>query len=146
MSEQELAVIKERADKATVGPWFYEGERVSSENGRGVFSILNEQYIYGNDYDLRFIEHAREDIPKLVAEVERLQNKLSLHTLGKRNLDVMIAHKDEEIARLRKALEFYANEEIYENPILHEDEDGTLHCDHSDAELDNGKRAREALE
>lgn len=75
MSEQELAVIKERADKATVGPWFYEGERVSSENGRGVFSILNEQYIYGNDYDLRFIEHAREDIPKLVAEVERLQSQ-----------------------------------------------------------------------
>ena len=76
-----------------------------------------------------------EYLPESVAEVERLQNKLALYALGKRNLNAMVEHKDAEIARLRKALEYFADDENYFYGIAGE-------C----AVLDNGRKlAREAL-
>ncbi|WP_249662167.1 hypothetical protein [Lysinibacillus fusiformis] len=35
--------------------------------------------------DAEFVTHSREDVPALVAEVERLQNRCELYELVKRN-------------------------------------------------------------
>lgn len=73
MKAEELAVIKERADKATEGPWmhspYYEEDygEVTSIKGVDVAEYLTIE-------DAQFIAHAREDVPKLVAEVERLRS------------------------------------------------------------------------
>jgi len=56
-----------------------------------------------------------------------------------------LAELRKEDARLRKALEFYADEENYDMPTLGIEEDGTEICGYSIADMDNGKRAREAL-
>lgn len=71
MTEQELQEIRERADKATSGPW----EKNKNGNvGNGIYTLF---YNYcGSIHDAEFIAHAREDIPKLMDEVERLKQDL----------------------------------------------------------------------
>ncbi len=49
LTQDDLNMIKERAEKVTHGPWYADAE---------------------------FIAHAREDIPRLVAEVERLRKAI----------------------------------------------------------------------
>lgn len=64
----ELTQIKERAEKATPGPW--------KSHADGTVFLEHTQDIadvWTNNEDAEFIAHAREDVPRLVAEVERLQ-------------------------------------------------------------------------
>lgn len=74
MKAEELAAIKGRADNATSGNWQatlddpYERTYVLGAFD-GVVTVIAD--IKG-DADAQFIAHAREDIPKLVAEVESL--------------------------------------------------------------------------
>lgn len=57
ITQEELTEIRDRAEKATEGPW---SEYVIQ------FACVEE--------DADFIAHAREDIPKLLAEIERMDN------------------------------------------------------------------------
>lgn len=73
----ELTQMKERADKATHGPW------TSTKSGENTFAIDSETITSAfylafveNDCNASFIAHAREDVPRLVAEVERLRRAL----------------------------------------------------------------------
>lgn len=76
MHQEQLNAIKERATKATPGPWRYNKKYeylapvIPQQN---VAVICNEIYWQGNE---EFIENAREDVPALVAEVERLREAL----------------------------------------------------------------------
>jgi len=76
MMEQELQMIKDRAEKATPGPWIIE------ESCFGNFNAASENESYDlpaclmNNADAQFVTNAREDIPALIAEVERLQKAL----------------------------------------------------------------------
>lgn len=91
MNKEQLNAIKKRAEKATSGPWkVYQDEfstRISSElihpQLKGPAPVITEAhdvhgvigiYISANDTD--FIVHAREDVPALIAEVERLRGVL----------------------------------------------------------------------
>lgn len=94
LSAEELAAIRQRAEKATPGPW------TVSRLARGYVLVDSEQYtpiattveynedgtvhmlFAGDECDAnqQFIAHAREDIPRLLdaleaayAEIERLQ-------------------------------------------------------------------------
>lgn len=79
LTQDDLNMIKERAKKATPGPWYADDERWPGN--------ANLQYWFNTHYDgvgaaatkadAEFIAHAREDIPRLVAEVERLSKRLS---------------------------------------------------------------------
>lgn len=79
LTQDDLNTIKERAKKATFGPWYVDDERWPGN--------ANLQYWFNTHYDgvgaaatkadAEFIAHAREDIPRLVAEVERLREGLS---------------------------------------------------------------------
>lgn len=74
MNEQRLKDIKERADKATGGNWFR-----AFSNGIEIYSDKEESEIVVEDVgvvrytDAEFISHARQDIPDLINEIERLQ-------------------------------------------------------------------------
>ena len=88
VTEQELQVIKKRVEGATVGPWrldLWDGLLISEVTKGVVLKAGQGRMIKAASEDVKFIAHAREDIPALIAEVERL----------------------------REALEFYANERVY---------------------------------
>lgn len=80
LTAEELSAIKERAEKATAGPWSREfgetvdGIEIVSDSIKGclreVVSIDSGVVRYP---DMHFIAHSRDDIPKLLAEVERLK-------------------------------------------------------------------------
>jgi hypothetical protein len=85
ITDDELAAMKARVDATTPGPWrasfegrdHFSGDSVIFTGGQEV-----EIYISADDYkgggghfcaDLDFIAHARQDVPRLIAEVQRLR-------------------------------------------------------------------------
>jgi hypothetical protein len=75
LSEEEIEEIKTRFVCATAGPWksFIEGREEMSGSD---FIMTGGEDIYlsgATKADQDFIAHARQDIPRLVAEVERLK-------------------------------------------------------------------------
>ena len=122
MSELDLAPIKARADAATVGPWIVDEDQVRREPyrypGHGPWEGRLPQYVterYGilNENDAEFIAHAREDVPALVAEVERLRGELAdareMNRAWKRwvyeQQQELRVVKKEKIARLERELD-----------------------------------------
>lgn len=81
LSPEELAQIAERCEKATEGPWddFSEGlgwvgnvyryDELTDTDDMEIAHCLNKRNNYN---DAAFIANARQDIPKLLAEIERL--------------------------------------------------------------------------
>lgn len=132
MTEQELEAIRQRAEQATPGPWFWDTNRrhrsimlKAHQNGGtcimdftrwGMHSaqprINDNSDLFGGilrtmeEYDKSeldnpnadFIAHARQDIPALLAEVERLNE-------DKRELAGLLAKFTVSTIRLQAALE-----------------------------------------
>ncbi|MEY8188601.1 hypothetical protein AB4X15_02860 [Peribacillus simplex] len=101
MTEKELQAIRERADKATAGPWeVCNGTdvftKLGADNNDGVTANHNDGWhiakcnegstsVGDEEVELsfneqnanaHFITKAREDVPKLLAEVSRLQGEV----------------------------------------------------------------------
>ena len=86
MADLDLAAIRARAEAATEGPWENDYPEVGQHWSRPepwakVVStdVACMAYCYGgsaqgieNEADAEFIAHAREDIPALLAEIDRL--------------------------------------------------------------------------
>ena len=71
LSEKEIEAIRKRAKMATEGPWQKDGAiDIHAPNGTEVAAA------WGGYADQEFIAHAREDIPKLLAEIERSRELL----------------------------------------------------------------------
>ena len=79
---EELALIKARAEQATAGKLYVRSAlavsgaydvRVEHSKTRRC-KVDNLFALTGTLEDAQFIAHAREDVPRLVAEVERLQS------------------------------------------------------------------------
>lgn len=94
MNAEQLQVIKERAKYATDGPWKVvksedSGVQIGTawEHGQlkaGVPIVTTGHgkdgvTVYINHVNAEFIAHAREDIPALIAEVERLREALQFY-------------------------------------------------------------------
>ena len=113
MSERlDLTLIKERAGRATPGPWVYSPERDTHDSpihrananevsggyigpdGGGV--VGSSEWIWLEDHDGEFIAHAREDVPALVAEVERLRDYFTPEDVEdeRDELNYLYAHRD----------------------------------------------------
>ena len=67
MTKEELAEIRERINKATPGPWEQNQSNVAVKGYTLFFTYM------ANRRDAVFIAHARQDVPALLDEVERLQ-------------------------------------------------------------------------
>ena len=83
LTDKEIDKIKKRCDAASSGPWvsYIEGRDHTSGSD---FIMTGEGDSRGEDIELAgataadqdFIAHARQDIPILVAEIERLRDLL----------------------------------------------------------------------
>ncbi|WP_175637162.1 hypothetical protein [Oceanobacillus sojae] len=104
ITKQEFEAIKERCEKATKGPWT-----------RSVYKVYDGELGYevadpARTEDATFIANARQDIPKLIAEIESLcpigdLDIVSSLRTEKDYLTDIIEEKDGEIERLRKSVE-----------------------------------------
>jgi hypothetical protein len=78
MQESELVLIEERCAAARLGPWVSHVEGRDHTSGSN-FIMVGDQAARGEDIELAtvadqdFIAHAREDVPRLIAEVRRLR-------------------------------------------------------------------------
>ncbi|ODV55442.1 hypothetical protein [Lysinibacillus fusiformis] len=120
MNQEQFNAIKERVAKATQGPWevaydtddrehvvdiWFDGE----DNGHAKIHDNS----FGNAPDnAKFISHAREDVPALVSEVERLQKLLDIeernssdHLKASTGLFKKVEILNSENSKFRKALE-----------------------------------------
>lgn len=83
----DLEAIKAREQTATKGPWFafYGGEPrlIGAPRGNGRYCLAEFNGPMDGDRcpDAIFAAAAREDIPALIAEVERLQGIIAQHNL-----------------------------------------------------------------
>lgn len=81
LSDEKIEEIKQRSKSARPGPWksYIEGrDHESGSNfimvGEGASRSEDDIELHGaTDEDQDFIAHAREDIPALIAEIERLK-------------------------------------------------------------------------
>lgn len=72
MTQEQLETIRKRAQAATSGPW----QLVDTYDGAWILDS-DDDIISGTVsriVDAEFIAHAREDIPKLLAEIERISS------------------------------------------------------------------------
>lgn len=83
MTSEELQAIKERVAKATAGPWEWRVDCYDFWLASNHFTVADsfgyddgDSTIRVSKADAEFIAHARQDVPTLVAEVERLKNGL----------------------------------------------------------------------
>jgi hypothetical protein len=88
MSNEELDEIKSRYEATTIAPWvsFIEGRDCESGSSFIMTGIAKGENIWGEtrgediyltgatNADMDFIAHARQDIPNLLEEIERLNN------------------------------------------------------------------------
>lgn len=83
----ELTAILARADAATPGPWAWADEPEVGCSLRLAHLTLHWESDGepGADDDAAFIAHAREDVPRLVAELRRTRETLQTH--GKHGSD-----------------------------------------------------------
>ncbi|SET43222.1 hypothetical protein SAMN05216389_11154 [Oceanobacillus limi] len=77
LTDEQLAEIRERAEKAMEGPWRIGKQSPNGAQNVGTMGGLLTAQTTDLD-NATFIAHAREDIPKLVAEIERLRKQLTL--------------------------------------------------------------------
>jgi hypothetical protein len=97
LNAEELEAIRKRAEAATQGPWYWEKFNPDEDDYDTEMPYLNsekesimdfgdgEQFYPTegnppNEADAEFIAKAREDVPKLLAEIERL--KLALEEIS----------------------------------------------------------------
>lgn len=96
-----LEEIKKRVDDATPGKWEARGEsdpyisEVEVDNGFGKESIVSSQ----KHGDIEFIAHARQDIPNLIAEVERLRKALEFYANPYHNTNISFSEQYSIVAK-----------------------------------------------
>jgi hypothetical protein len=83
LGDEELAAMKARVEAATAGPWCSCVEGRDQDGGDSFIMTGGEDiYIRSGSYrggseqlraDQDFIANARQDVPRLIAEVERLR-------------------------------------------------------------------------
>jgi hypothetical protein len=79
ISKEYLEEVQRRCDRATSGPWIslIEGRDHTSGDSviiRGLNGVEEDLYLSGgSSSDQDFIAHARQDIPMLLREIERLR-------------------------------------------------------------------------
>lgn len=76
LSRQDIEAIRKRAEAATEGRWFYVPIDGGPEFYIGDDGMEGVAECVFTEEDAAFISAAREDVPRLLAEVERLQDAL----------------------------------------------------------------------
>jgi chromosome segregation ATPase len=115
--EHDAEGARERAEKATPGPWEAEQDGVlvyvvtaepQSSGHREAVALIDDDTgrLLGQDADADFIAHARTDIPALADALEAAEKKLARHRAEDypaqvSDLSEMLRDAETELARLR---------------------------------------------
>ncbi len=103
MDAKYLTEIKLREQAATPGPWYADGWALWDDD-HGEFVELHD-----TDPDAQFIAHAREDIPALIAEVEKSGREIA--TLKKALItEIRDSHTDLSPASHQKLFDHYVQQ------------------------------------
>ena len=105
LSEKEIEAIRKRAEKATEGNWAreilcHEQRKYTVGSFKGDLTVIGD---IANEEDAEFIVHAREDIPKLLAEIERYRETIN-----------NVLNQIEELSFVRGEPLYYAYYELLE--------------------------------
>lgn len=78
ISDRALELILERCEAATDGPWksYVEGRDHESGSSFLMTSSIDIELSGATAADQDFMAHARQDVPRLVEEVQRLQRRV----------------------------------------------------------------------
>lgn len=104
ISDDELDEIQARANAATPGPWraracgeIVAGRHVVATSDGGGGSVWVE---WRNEEDKRFAAHARADVPRLIAEIRRLQGEWRklLEALREVHADITLDLEPDDVA------------------------------------------------
>lgn len=79
LTKETLDAIKARVAAATPGPWYvhYDQRRwVRAYGPSGDHDLADESWKENRDNDALFVAHARQDVPALLDEIERLQARV----------------------------------------------------------------------
>jgi hypothetical protein len=83
MKAEEIEEITKRVNQASPGPWkaYWEGRDHTSGSsfimiGEGSTRLNDFEISGAKEADYDFIAHARQDIPRLLLEIQRLKNQL----------------------------------------------------------------------
>jgi hypothetical protein len=107
MTKEELAAIKERAERAMPGPWIVDSTKIFSFNA---FQIARptDNVLWANgvvEANAEFIAHSRVDVPLLIQEVERLQERFNAMSLIADDHAIARINYKEERDSLRELLD-----------------------------------------
>jgi hypothetical protein len=108
MTDEELREIKARAEAATPGPWIthepLKAKIIAVKREKAFDYICSLQVSNCPNFrnDAEFIAHAREDVPNLIAEVERLRKSVDDAMATVRHITAMYEDANVEIKRLKK--------------------------------------------
>ena len=111
LHELDLDGIKERVEKATK----WSRVMTTSVGTFGVDKKLEKFMETGSYEDAVFIAHSKSDMSDLIAEVERLREENELFENVVELSEKRRQASEEENARLREALRFYADEANHKN-------------------------------
>jgi hypothetical protein len=104
LNDEELEAIRKRAEAATEGPWEYVGgvhKLIYTHTPTyRVANIIVEEL--SEEPDGEFIAHARQDVPKLLAEIERLKGMTAWYRHAAKKYAENSYFNKKEIERLRK--------------------------------------------
>lgn len=101
LTQEEIEAIRKRAEMATEGPWEVGYDEFDSDSS---VYVGEEEITPIHRYDAEFIAHARTDIPKLLAEVDRLRG------LIRESVDLINVYSNEEWAIYERLKEAIAND------------------------------------
>ncbi|MBF8201655.1 hypothetical protein [Bacillus subtilis] len=91
-----LEEIRQRADAATEGPWRTGKQSPNGLNNIGTIGGLLTAQTTDED-DAKYIAHARQDIPWLISEIDRLNSGIDSVLYDLRNEDITNPHVVEQI-------------------------------------------------
>ena len=118
MTDIDLAAIRQRVEKATEGPWntgfdYERNDPTVITPGHIEHTIdytLTEGGLEHGKADAEFIAHAREDVPALLDEIDRLRKDLSYEVEQKIKLAEMVESLRATIDRVQALAEKMQNE------------------------------------
>jgi hypothetical protein len=117
--EPKFEEIRQRADKATPGPWYAghdyrEGgaNQILYHSGLTVCFMSHDSSGLVDEFDTEFIAHARQDIPTLLDEIARLEEQVDDLEHERKDNDALlwkVAEQQKEIERLKQQLTLARN-------------------------------------
>jgi uncharacterized protein YbaR (Trm112 family) len=114
LTQAELNEIKERAEKATQGPWGIDFPLLVCDQCGNTYEIVQSDVFLApvvaeskSEADAEFIAHAREDIPNLLDHIAELETEIERLDLFLQEIDTHIRSTPEPLPYIIETMRNY---------------------------------------